>query len=285
MVLFEYPITAIFFTISLSLLAYQAIVSIKQFMHRYKATYIESVELSLKDLFLLFNPEDVFTIGIILAITLGLLSYVLLGNVLLAIASMLIGFFLPKIYLAKTRKKRLELLGIQLVDGLTLISNALRAGQSLPQSLSLLVKEMSPPISQEFGILTKEYELGIPIETCLGNLANRVKSNELELFVNSILICGQTGGNLTETFDNITLVIRERIRLEGKIDSMTAEGRTQGMVLTLMPLFLGFAFYWIEPELIKLLFATVIGKIILVLIIGLDVGAWFITKKIVNIDI
>ena len=133
--------------------------------------------------------------------------------------------------------------------------------------------------------MTKEYELGIPIETCLRNLANRVKSNELELFVNSILICGQTGGNLTETFENITLVIRERIRLEGKIDSMTAEGRTQGMVLTLMPLFLGLAFYWIEPELIKLLFTTVAGKIILVLIIGLDVGAWFITKKIVNIDI
>ncbi|GAG78061.1 unnamed protein product, partial [marine sediment metagenome] len=65
--------------------------------------------------------------------------------------------------------------------------------------------------------------------------------------------CGQTGGNLTETFENITMVIRERIRLEGKIDSMTAEGRTQGMVLTLMPLFLGLAFYWIEPELIKLL--------------------------------
>ena len=285
MVLFEHPIIAFFFIISLTLLAYQAIVSTKQFMRRYKATYVESVDMSLKDLFLLFNPEDVFTISIMLAIVLGLLSYVLLGNVLLAIALILIGFFLPKIYLAKTKKKRLELLGLQLVDGLTLISNALRAGQSLPQALSLLVKEMPPPISQEFGILTKEYELGIPIETCLSNLANRVKSNELELFVNSILICGQTGGNLTETFENITKVIRERIRLEGKIDSMTAEGRTQGMVLTLMPLFLGLAFYWIEPELIKLLFTTVPGKIILVLTIGLDVGAWFITKKIVNIDI
>jgi tight adherence protein B len=285
MVLFEYPIIALFFTISLSLLAYQAVVSIKQFMHKYKATYIESVELSLKDLFLLFNPEDVFTISITLAIVFGLLSYVLIGNILLAITFMLMGFFLPKVYLSKTKKKRIELLGIQLVDGLTLISNALRAGQSLPQSLSLLVKEMPPPISQEFGILTKEYELGVPIETCLSNLANRVKSNELELFVNSILICGQTGGNLTETFDNITLVIRERIRLEGKIDSMTAEGRTQGMVLTLMPLFLGLAFYWIEPELIKLLFTTVVGNIILALVIGLDIGAWFITKKIVNIDI
>ena len=285
MVLFEHPIIAFFFIISLTLLAYRAIVSTKQFMRRYKATYVESVDMSLKDLFLLFNPEDVFTISIILAIVIGLLSYVLLGNVLLAIALILIGFFLPKVYLAKTKKKRLELLGLQLVDGLTLISNALRAGQSLPQALSLLVKEMPPPISQEFGILTKEYELGIPIETCLGNLANRVKSNELELFVNSILICGQTGGNLTETFENITMVIRERIRLEGKIDSMTAEGRTQGIVLTLMPLFLGLAFYWIEPELIKLLFTTLAGKIILVLIIGLDVGAWFITKKIVNIDI
>jgi tight adherence protein B len=285
MVLFEYPIIAICFITALTLLAYQAIVSIKLFMQRYKAAYVESVDMSLKDLFMLFNPEDVFTISVMLAFVFGLLSYVLLGNILLAIVALLIGFFLPKIYLTRTKKKRLELLGLQLVDGLTLISNALRAGQSLPQALSLLVKEMPPPISQEFGILTKEYDLGIPIETCLRNLAGRVKSNELELFVNSILICGQTGGNLTETFENITIVIRERIRLEGKIDSMTAEGRTQGMVLTLMPLFLGLAFYWIEPELIKLLFTTVVGKIILVLVISLDIGAWFITKKIVNIDI
>ena len=168
---------------------------------------------------------------------------------------------------------------------MTLISNALRAGQSLPQAFFLLVNEMPPPISQEFGILAKEYELGIPMENCLRNLANRVKNNELDLFVNSILICGQTGGNLTETFENITLVIRERIRLEGKIDSMTAEGRTQGMVLTLMPLFLGLAFYWIEPELMRLLFTTMVGKIILAIIIVLDVAAWFITKKIVAIDI
>ena len=145
MVLFEYPIIAFFFIISLTLLAYQAIVSTKQFMRRYKATYVESVDMSLKDLFLLFNPEDVFTISIMLAIVLGLLSYVLLENLLLAIAFTLIGFFLPKIYLAKTKKKRLELFGLQLVDGLTLISNALRAGQSLPQSLSLLVKKCRPP--------------------------------------------------------------------------------------------------------------------------------------------
>ena len=253
--------------------------------------------MSLKDLFLLFNPEDVFTIGITLAIVFGISSYVLLGNMLLAIGFTVIGFFLPKIYLARTKKKRLELLGVQLIDGLALISNALRAGQSLPQSLSLLVEEMTPPISQEFGILTKEYELGVPLETCLSNLAKRVRSSELQLFVNSILICGQTGGNLTETFDNITMMIRERIRLEGTIDSMTSEGRTQGVVLTLMPLFLGLAFYWIEPELIRLLFTTegpkinfglfniYIGHVILAVVIGLDIGAWFITKKIVAIDI
>lgn len=285
MVLFEHPIIAVFFIVSLSLLAYQAIVSIQQFMRRYKAAYVASVSMSLKDLFVLFNPEDVFAISIILAIVLSLLSYILLGNIILAIICMLVGFFLPKLFLMRAKRKRLELLGVQLIDGLTLVSNALRAGQSIPQAFSLLVTEMPPPISQEFGILTKEYELGVPMESCLANLANRVKSDELELFVNSILICGQTGGNLTETFDNIASVIRERIRLEGKIQSMTAEGRTQGMVLTLMPVFLGLAFYWIDPELIRLLFTTPAGKVILFFIIVLDVGAWFLTKKIINIDI
>ena len=285
MILLDHPILASFFIISLSLLTYQAIVSLKYLMRSYKATYVESVNVSLKDLFLLFNPEDIFTISIILPVALGLLSYILLGNFLLTVICAVIGFFMPTLYLRHAKKKRHELLGVQLIDGLILISNALRAGQSLPQAFSLLVNEMPPPISQEFGILAKEYELGIPMDNCLRNLVSRVKNNELDLFVNSLLICGQTGGNLTETFENITLVIRERIRLEGKIDSMTAEGRTQGMVLTLMPLFLGLAFYWIEPELMRLLFTTIAGKIIVAIIIALDVGAWFITKKIVAIDI
>ena len=285
MVFFDYPIIAIFYIVSLGLLAYQATISIEQLIRRYKSAYVKSVGLSLKGLFLLFDPEDVFKVSIILAIVSGLLSYILFVNAILAFGCLLAGFFLPTLFLMRATKKRLELLGIQLTDGLALVSNALRAGQSLPQAFSLLVTEMPAPISQEFGILTKEYELGTPIEKCLVNLANRVKNNELELFVNSILICGQTGGNLTETFDNIAMVIRERIRLEQKIDSMTAEGRTQGMVLTLMPLFLGVAFYWIDPGLIGLLFTTVLGRIILFLIVALDIGAWFITKKIVDIDI
>lgn len=285
MILLKHPIVTILFVLSLSILSYQVLTILQQLIHRYRASYIDSVSVSLKDLFLLFDPKDVLKTSLILGIFLALITYIFIGNILISILLAAIGFFVPKIYLSHVKKKRLETFGIQLIDGLSLISNALRAGQSLPQAFSLLVAEMPPPISQEFGILVKEYELGVPINTCLENISKRVKSKELELFVNSILVCGQTGGNLTETFDNIAMIIRERIRLEGKIDSMTSEGRSQGMVLTLMPLALGLAFYWIQPELMGALFTTIPGRVILLLIIVLDALAWYLTKKIIDIDI
>lgn len=285
MVLIEYPLISACFFICFSILAYGGITFGQRLLRRYRNAYIQSVGVNLKDLFLLFDPEEILTLGIALAFGLGLLCFLFTGSLILAFLGASVGIFLPRVFLKYAKRKRLELLGLQLVDGLTLVSNALRVGQSLPQAFSLLVTEMSPPISQEFGILVKEYELGVPIETCLKNLADRVPSNELQLFVNSILICGQTGGNLTETFDNIAMVIRERVRLEGKIQSMTAEGRTQGVVLTLMPLFLGLAFYWVDPVLIEMLFTTMLGKVLLFLIVALDLSAYFITRKIVDIDI
>lgn len=282
----EYRFAIPFLVLSISILTYVLVSAFNRVIIRYKEAYVESVEMSLRDLFVMFNSEDIFAIGIVLGAGAGFFSFLLFGyNVVIAGIVAVAFFSLPRFYLRWAGRKRIELFCEQLVDGLTLVSNALRAGQSLPQAFGLMTKEMSAPISQEFGIVLKEYDLGVPIERCLVNMSSRVKSSELELFVNSILVCARMGGNFTETFDNISAMIRERMRLEGKIQSMTAEGRTQGLVLTLMPILLGLAFFWIDPAMVRLLFDTTIGKGILFLVIALDVAAWFITKKIMDIDI
>ena len=275
-----------FFFVSITLFAYVVIGSFDRVIRRYKDTYVKSVEMNLRTLVILFDSEDIFTLGIVLGAVGGLISFFLFGhNLIIAGIGAIVFFYLPKWYLRWARQKRTELLIQQLVDGLTLISNSLRAGQSMPQAFGLITEEMSVPISQEFGILLKEYDLGTPLERCLLNMADRIKSAELEMFVNSVVICSRAGGNVIETFENIASMIRERIRLEGKIQSMTAEGRSQGLVLTLMPVLLGLAFYWVDPTMIRLLFDTVPGKIVLFGIIALDLSAWFITRKIMDIDI
>ena len=282
----EYRFAIPFLVFSISILTYVFLNAFNRAVIRYKNIYIESVAMSLRDLFVLFNSEDIFAIGIVLGAGAGFLSFVLFGYSLTIAVIVAVAFFsLPRLYLRWARQKRIELFCEQLVDGLSLVSNSLRAGQSLPQAFGLMTKEMPAPISQEFGIVLKEYDLGVPIERCLVNMSDRVKSSELELFVSSILICSRTGGNLTETFDNISAMIRERVRLEGKIQSMTAEGRAQGLVLTLMPVLLGLAFFWIDPAMVRLLFDTTIGKGILFFVIALDVAAWFITRTIMDIDI
>jgi tight adherence protein B len=277
-------IGALFF--SFALIAYLVIGICDRVITRYKATYVQSVNMNLRTLFLLLRSEDIFALGVILGIGGGALAFILFsGSYIISGITAVFFFCLPTTYLRWARRKRNTMLVVQLVDGLSLISNAMRAGQSLPQAFRLVNEEMSEPISQEFGILIKEYDLGTPIERCLMNMSNRLMIDEVELFVNSVVICSSSGGNLTETFGNISSMIRERKRLEGKIQSLTAEGRTQGLVLTLMPVLIALAFYWLNPTMIRFLFDTTAGGVILFIIVALDLSAWFVTRRIMDIDI
>lgn len=116
----------------------------------------------------------------------------------------------------------------QLVDGLNLISSGLRAGLSLPQSMGMVVEELPQPISQEFNLVLQQNRLGIPLDEALDNLNERLSLQDLQMFVSSVSILRETGGNLPETFDTISDVIRERVRLDQKIQTFVAQGKLQG---------------------------------------------------------
>jgi tight adherence protein B len=182
-------------------------------------------------------------------------------------------------------KKRTEKFDEQLVDGLSLIANGLKAGYSLTQALNSLANEMGAPISQEFGLVLKENRMGVPIEQALANLAQRIKSEDLDLFVTAVLTMKQVGGNLAEIFDRITDTIRERNKLYGKINALTAQGRMQGIVVGLLPLFLGFVLYKIQPDMMRPLFTDPIGWCAIGLLIVFEVIGAVLIKKIVTIDV
>ena len=121
----------------------------------------------------------------------------------------------------------------QLVDALLLMANALKAGLSLQQALELVVREMKPPISDEFGRLVKEIHLGRLTDDALRRFAERVPLEDVRLAVDSILTLRETGGNLSETFQVIAHTIVERKKVQGKIKAMTAQGMSQGILICL----------------------------------------------------
>lgn len=203
----------------------------------------------------------------------------------LAILTTVVGWKAPKPIVNFIYKKRVEKIVFQMMDGLNLMSNGLKSGLSIVQSLGLVVQEMPNPLHQEFNLILSQNKLGVPLEEAFNNFAKRVESDDVEMFVTAVNILKETGGNLAETFDTIVTTIRERIKVEKKIAAMTAQGFYQGMVVIGIPPLLGAAFYQSDPEFMRPLFTTAIGWMIILVILTLEVVGFFAIMKVTKIDV
>jgi tight adherence protein B len=195
------------------------------------------------------------------------------------------GFLLPDFVLRFMENKRLEKFEIQLLEGLNSLSNSLKAGFSFPQALAQVVRESDPPFSQELGLVLKENKLGVSLEKALINLTRRVPSEDLELVVSSIVLTRELGGNLATIFERLAHTIRERMKLKGKIDALTSQGRMQGWVVGLMPLVLGVIIAFISPDMIQAFFNSLVGWFLVGLMIVFEIIGALVIKKIVTIDV
>jgi len=190
-----------------------------------------------------------------------------------------VGWSLPVKIIQILFHRRVKKFVLQMVDGLSLMSNGLRSGLNVPQALSIVQNELPNPISQEFGLILSQNKLGTTLEEAMGNLSKRMPHDDIEMFTTSVNILKETGGNLAETFDTISYTIRERIKIESKIAAMVSQGVMQGIIVVLMPFALGAILYQIDPERIRPMFTTVPGWVMLFVMMALQfLGGWTIWK-------
>ncbi len=202
-----------------------------------------------------------------------------------AIMMTIFGWKIPKPIVDYIYNKRVDKFVLQMVDALSLMSNGLKSGLSVVQSLSLVTQEMPNPIQQEFSLVLSENKLGVSLEDAFTNLSSRIKTDDVEMFVTSVNILKETGGNLAETFDTIVSTIRERIKVENKISALTAQGFYQGVFVMMIPPILAGVFYQTDPDFMRPLYTTPVGWIIIMGIILLEVVGFFVIMKIVKIDV
>ncbi len=196
-----------------------------------------------------------------------------------------VGWFAPKPVVDYLYRRRCQAFVLQMVDGLGLMSNGMRSGLSVVQALGLVANEMPSPIKEEFERILAENKLGISVEEAFVSLSKRVISDEVEMFVTSVNILKETGGNLAETFDTITLMIRERIKVENKISALTAQAYGQGMILMAVPPFMFMVLSSTDPETMKPMLNHPIGWAIIAGVIVLEIAAFFVIKKITTIEV
>jgi tight adherence protein B len=214
------------------------------------------------------------------------------GNPLFLLIGGFIGFMLPRFWLGRRKSGRLGAFNKQLPDTITLIANALRAGSSFLQAIELVVRESRPPISTEFGRVIREVNLGLPFDQALENMVRRVRSDDLELLATAISIQHQVGGNLAEILDSIAYTIRERVRIQGEIRTLTAQQRLSGYVVGFLPIGLAGFLFIAAPGFMKPMFdnpPAILGLPagVVILIFGgfmMFLGFMFI-RKIVDIEV
>ncbi len=261
----------------------------------YSNTYTEQTSRQFEDIFLFIPPRRILEIAWTSAIAVFVVFFFLTGNFqsLGGFArGMVIGglmgtaaLALPKRVLAFMKNKRLQRFNDQLVDALMTMSNALRSGSSILQAFEHIVRQNLNPISLEFGHFLQQTRVGVKFEEALSNLDKRVNSEDLTLMIAAIEIARQTGGNLTEVFERISGTIRERIRIQGRIQMLTAQGRMQGIVVGAMPILLGLAMFGLDPSMMVSFLKSVPGMMTIGAVGVLEIIGMLLIRRIITIDI
>ncbi|HEU4964812.1 MAG TPA: type II secretion system F family protein [Bacilli bacterium] len=227
--------------------------------------------------------ELIYLVGLLFAAP--LVFGVVIGRPGVGLLFGMFGGYSPFLYMRLKVRRRRKAFDNQLSDTLTIMSNSLKSGYSFLQAVQMIAGDMAAPIAEEFERMLREIRMGIPTEEALQSLNARVQSQDFDLIVTAIIIQKQVGGNLAEILDNIQDTIRERVRIQGEIKAMTAQGRFSALIFMVLPLGLGALLYTINPEYIGRLFHSPIGWGMLgVALIGQIIGGLFI-NKIVKIEV
>jgi len=232
------------------------------------------------------------TIGVPALMLVASIAMIGLRSPIILLVGAFIGFMLPRFWLGRRKSGRMNSFNKQLPDTITLIANALRAGSSFLQAIELVTRESHPPISTEFGRVIREVNLGLSFDVALENMVRRVKSDDLELMATAIAIQHTVGGNLAEILDSIAFTIRERVRIQGEIRTLTAQQRLSGYVVGFLPIGLAGFLFIAAPKFMDPMFDPRINLIglpagVIILMVGgfaMFMGFMFI-RKIVDIEV
>lgn len=243
------------------------------------------LDLKLKQAGISLTGVEFIIVSIILTGAIGMAVFMITINQAFAI---LIALFVPALiwafvlYLISKRKNTFT---EQLGDCLMSIADAMRAGYSFQQALDIIVKEMEPPISQEFLRVSTDLKLGVPLEEALKKMNERVDSADFGLVTTAVLIQREVGGNLAQILDTISETIAERIRMKREIKSLTSQGRFSAIILVLLPFVTGAFSFFINPELMSVFFEESIGRIALISSVVMAIIGFIIIHRIVDIDV
>ncbi len=255
-----------------------------EFFSHYKKTFTSGARQELSEMFIFMDTTQLFLLNILALILIPLGLHMLFQLWVITASAFVVLLIIPGIVWKRMRTKRLNKFEEQLPDVFMMLSSSLQAGTSLNMALIDVVKQSVPPASQEFGLLVKRMRLGITLEDSLIELEKRLPLQSFIMASSAIRISREVGGNLVETIQSMAETLRRKKTMEGKIDSLTAQGRAQGRFMALLPVALAILLSFIEPEAMRKLYTTREGLMVLVVMVFMQVMGFVFIRKITSID-
>jgi tight adherence protein B len=223
----------------------------------------------------------VFMICNVLIILVGTLVISLFSSIIFSMLFSSLVFIILPIFHKRRKAKMIR----QLPDALELISNALKTGYSIVQTLDLVSKENFSPLSDEFAKLIKALKYGESLEVAFNDLADRIDIPEVRTVVDTILITRETGGNMTHVIEGLLEMMRENQRLQGEVKALTAQGRISSLVIGSLPIFLFALLMMISPEYMMLLFSHPLGIIMIVIAGVSQIIGYVMMHKLIQLKV
>ena len=262
---------------------------------RYRERYLQEAKTELDDVLIQIPAGRILDLSLASSAAGGVITIIIMviqldsfswrWGVPVALLVALILFPAPRLALKYIRKRRLDKFNYQLEDALGMMSGALKAGFSINQALEEVADCDLHPVSVEFRLLFHELRLGVPLDQALDNMSRRLNSDDLELVVTAIETARQTGGELTGTLERVAVLIRERVRINQKVQALTAMGRLQALMIGAMPFVLMIGLSYVSPDMMSMFYNSIAGIISIVVIVILVVCGFLAIRKITNIEV
>jgi tight adherence protein B len=240
---------------------------------------------------LLVQSGTAYTLGVFVLLSVLLVaggfvvgSWVISSRLLLIPVALLLGM-IPFFYIYSKKKKRMEKFQRQLPDALDLVSRALKAGHAFSAGLQMVADELGDPVGTEFEKALYEVNFGVGVSEALRNLSHRVDCPDLKFFIISVILQRETGGNLAEILGNISHLIRERFKLQGRIRVLSAEGRLSAGILIAIPFVIALALYVLNPGYVRTLLTDPIGKVLVLFAMIMMIVGIFVMKRMIEIKV
>ena len=272
-------------SVSAGIIGWVAATAFKKFWSEYQATFSESASNNLGDMFMFVDPQRLFLFNIIGVVVVPVMVWLISRSMIASVAAMIGMVALPMFIYKTIKERRFKKFEQQLPEALMAISSNLQAGASLQMAFEGLISEQPKPLSQEFELLMRQTRIGVDMETGLSNMEKRLPIADFIVVVSAIKISREVGGNLIEVIEKLANTLRRKSAMEGKIDSLTSQGRLQGKVMTGLPILLGVVLMQIEPKAMGMLFTTPVGWGTLAVIVVMEILGYLTIIKITSIDV